>query len=426
QAIASAEFTILAGQHRSFVLTYAAAEEAPPRRVNVKTAFRDTEQFWREWTGKSKYSGGWKEAVERSLITLKALTYRPSGGIIAAPTTSLPEHFGIDRNWDYRYCWLRDGAFTLESLLSVGYHDEAKAWQQWLLQSVGSDVRQTQIMYGMRGERHLPEYELPWLRGYRSSGPVRVGNAASQQQQLDVFGEVADAISTMAAAKMRLDPRIGEFQIRLTDYVARICARPTSGIWERRSVRRQYTYSKVMAWLALKLGVAAVEAGRVQGPLAHWRRARNALHREICEHGFSRQLNCFVQSYHSRLLDSSSLLIPIFGFLPFGDERVTGTLRAIEKHLVRDELVYRLQPRSPKECEAAFLPCSFWLVQSHALAGQISEAEKRFEMLLRLRNDVGLLAEEYNPGEGRFQGNFPQALSHIALINAARALERYG
>jgi GH15 family glucan-1,4-alpha-glucosidase len=426
QTIATAEFTIMAGQHRSFVLTYVAAEEAPPRRVNVRTAFRETEQFWLEWTGKSKYSGAWKEAVERSLITLKALTYRPSGGIIAAPTTSLPEHFGIDRNWDYRYCWLRDGAFTLESLLSVGYHDEAKAWQRWLLQSVGSDVRQMQIMYGIRGERHLPEYELPWLRGYRSSGPVRVGNSASEQRQLDVYGEIADAISTMMAAKMHLDPRIGEFQFRLTDYVARICARPTSGIWERRSIRRQFTYSKVMAWLALKLGVGAIEEGRIQGPLARWKRIRNVLHREICEHGFSRPLNSFVQSYHSRLLDASSLLIPIFGFLPFEDERVKGTLKAIEKHLVREEFVYRLLPKSRKEREAAFLPCSFWLVQNQAQAGRESDAQRRFEKLLRLRNDVGLLPEEYDPDENRFQGNFPQALSHIALVNAARALERRG
>ena len=392
-------------------------------RSASRTRRRQTEQFWLEWTAKSGYGGAWKDAVERSLITLKALTYRPSGGIVAAPTTSLPEHLRADRNWDYRYCWLRDGAFTLESLLSVGYHEEAEAWQQWLLQSVGSEVRQMQIMYGMRGERHLPEYELPWLRGYCGHRPVRVGNSASEQLQLDAYGEVADAISTMAAAKMHLDPRIGEFQLRLTDYVAGICSQPTSGIWERRWTRRQFTYSKVMAWLALKQGVEAIEKGRIHGRLARWRRLRDALHREICARGFSRPLNSFVQSYHSRLLDASSLLIPIFGFLPFQDERVLGTLRAIEKRLVRDEFVYRME-RSLRN-EAAFLPSSFWLVQNHANTGRRPGAEKRFDKLLRLRNDVGLLPEEYNPREERFQGNFPQALSHIALINAARTLDRH-
>lgn len=423
RATATAEFPLTAGEQRSFVLTYVSAQEPSPRRVNVRTALRETEQFWLEWTGKSRYRGAWQEAVERSLITLKALTYRPSGGIIAAPTTSLPEHLGTDRNWDYRYCWLRDGAFTLESLLSVGYHEEASAWQKWLLQSVGSDVRQMQIMYGMRGERHLPEYELPWLRGYRSSGPVRVGNSASEQLQLDVYGEVADAISTMAKAGMHLDRRIGEFQTRLTEHAALICTHPTAGIWERRSIRRQFTYSKVMAWLALKHGVEAIEEKRIEGPLTQWKRMRNALHREICDHGFSKPLNSFVQSYHSRRLDASSLLISIFGFLPAGDDRIVETVRAVEKHLVRHGLVYRMQSRTPKVRESAFLPCSFWLVQNHAMAGRRSDAEKQFEKLLRMRNDVGLLSEEYDPQAGRFQGNFPQALSHIALINAARTLD---
>lgn len=426
EATANSDFTLTEGEQRSFVLTYVTAQEPAPERVNVRTAFRQTEQFWLEWAAKNQYTGAWPEAVERSLITLKALTYRPTGGIVAAPTTSLPEHFGIDRNWDYRYCWLRDGAFTLESLLSVGYHEEAKAWQQWLLQSVGSDVRQMQIMYGTHSERHLPEYELPWLRGYCNSGPVRVGNAASEQMQLDVFGEVADAISTMAAAKMHFDPRMADFQSRLTEYVAQICDRPSSGVWERRATHRQFTYSKVMAWLALQHGIEAIEDGRLQGRLSRWRRLRSALHREICERGFSKPLNSFVQAYHSRRLDASSLLLPIFGFLPMEDERIAGTLRAVEKYLVRDGLVYRLQPKSRKERESAFLPCSFWLVQNQAMAGRQSDARSRFEGLLRLRNDVGLLPEEYDPRACRFMGNFPQALSHIALINAARTLDRHG
>jgi GH15 family glucan-1,4-alpha-glucosidase len=245
--VAFAEFTLKAGEQRSFVLTYVTAADPPPRRVNTQIALHQTEAFWLEWTGRSRYAGEWKEAVERSLITLKALTYRPTGGIVAAPTTSLPERIRAERNWDYRYCWLRDAGFTLESLLSVGYHDEANAWEQWLLQSIGSDVRQMQIMYGMRGERHLPEYQLPWLRGYSNSTPVRIGNAASQQLQLDVYGEVADAISTMARAKLHLDPRTYLLWSQLTDYVAKICSRLSSGMWERRELRRQFTFSKVMA-----------------------------------------------------------------------------------------------------------------------------------------------------------------------------------
>ena len=421
-SIAFAEFALAAGEQRSFVLTYVPAVEPPPRRINTQTALRQTETFWLQWSGKSQYTGPWKEAVERSLITLKALTYRPSGGIVAAPTTSLPERLGADRNWDYRYCWLRDAAFMLESLLSVGYHDEARAWQEWLLQSVGSDVRQMQIMYGMRGERHLPEYELPWLQGFDNSRPVRVGNAASEQLQLDVYGEVANAIASMSQARVPLDPRLRCLREEMTAYVAAVSHKPTSGIWEQRGTRRQFTYSKVMAWLALDRGVQATARGEMRGPVAHWRRKRDRLHREICKYGFSSRVGNFVQSYGSRTLDASSLLIPIFGFVPFEDERVRGTVRAVEKHLVRGSLVFRYKPKSIMEREAAFLPCSFWLVQNLASTGRRAEAERRYEELLSLRNEVGLLSEEYDPQEGTFLGNFPQALSHIALINAARTL----
>ena len=420
---AFAEFTLKAGEQRSFVLTYVLATEPAPERVNTQIAFRQTEDFWFEWTAKSNYSGVWKDAVERSLITLKALTYRPAGGIIAAPTTSIPERIRGERNWDYRYCWLRDAAFTLESLLSAGYHDEAKAWQQWLLQSVGSDVRQMQIMYGIRGERHLPEYQLSWLRGYLNSQPVRIGNAASLQLQLDVYGEVADAISTMSSAGLRLDGRVYLLWKQLTEYVAAACSHPTSGIWERREMRRQFTYSKVMAWLALNVGIKAAERCEIDGPIHKWRQLRRDLHQEICEHGYSKPLGSFVQSYRSRTLDASSLLIPLFGFLPFDDERVRNTLHAIEKHLVRDEFVYRVKARSGRDREAAFLPSSFWYVQNLVMTGRHDEGRRHYEKLLRLRNDVGLLPEEYDPEERRFLGNFPQALTQIALINAARTLD---
>jgi GH15 family glucan-1,4-alpha-glucosidase len=419
---AFAEFTLTSGERRSFVLTYVPASEPPPRRINTGTALRQTEASWIQWSRKSQYSGPWKDAVERSLITLKALTYQPTGGIVAAPTTSLPERLGGHRNWDYRYCWLRDAAFTLESLLSVGYHEEAKAWQEWLLQSVGSDVRQMQIMYGIHGERHLPECELPWLNGFSRSKPVRIGNAASEQLQLDVFGEVADAIATMSRTVLHLDSRLCHLRKKMTEHVAEICYQHTSGIWEQQGTQRQFTYSKVMAWLALEHGVKAAERHEIKGPAGRWKRIQHHLHGEICERGFNRQLGSFVQSFGSRTLDASSLLIPIFGFLPFDDERVRGTLRAIEKDLVRDHLVYRYAPKSKQDQEAAFLPCSFWFVQTLASIGRRSEAQKRFERLLNLRNGVGLLSEEYDPKERRFLGNFPQALSHIALVNAARAL----
>jgi GH15 family glucan-1,4-alpha-glucosidase len=378
----------------------------------------ETKDFWIRWCGINTYEGSWREEIERSLITLKALTYRPSGGIVAAATTSLPERIGVDRNWDYRYCWLRDAAFTLESLLSVGYHEEARAWQQWLLQSVGGDVSGMQIMYGMRGERHLPECELPWLPGYKGSGPVRIGNGASEQLQLDAYGEVADAITGMGCAKISLDERLHRLQQQLTEHVARIYHQPASGIWERRDHRDHFTYSKMMAWLALSHGIEA-HAGR---SVTIWRQKRDRLHRQICFRGFNRNMGSFVQTFGSEILDASTLLLPIFGFLPFDDERVRGTVEAAQKSLIRNGLVYRYLPTKKNDKEGAFFACSFWLVQNLAGMGRRVEAEGLFEKLLSLRNDVGLLSEEYDPEGGRFRGNFPQALSHIALINAGRAL----
>ncbi|WP_158748816.1 glycoside hydrolase family 15 protein [Acidobacterium sp. S8] len=416
--IASAEFKLTQGEYRSFVLTHARAQESPPRRINVRKALQQTERFWSEWCGLNTYEGEWREAVERSLITLKALTYRPTGGIVAAPTTSLPERIGGDRNWDYRYCWLRDAAFTLETLLSVGYHDEARAWQDWLLQAVGSNARDLQIMYGMRGERHLPELELPWLQGYRKSQPVRMGNDASEQLQLDVYGEISDAIISMKRAGIRLDQRIFRLQRDLMEYVASIWHLPASGLWEQRNQKKHYIYSKAMAWLTLHHGVEITNEKKSK----EWKVASERLHRQICRRGFNRKLGSFVQAFDANVLDASVLLLPISGFLPFNDERVKSTMDVIQKKLSKDGFIYRLSPNSRKGRESAFIACSFWMVQNLSGAGRWGDAERLFEKLISLRNDVGLLSEEYDPDHGRFMGNFPQALSHIALINAARML----
>jgi GH15 family glucan-1,4-alpha-glucosidase len=419
--IATAEFTLNRGEQRSFVLTHANANENPPRRINAQKALRQTEQFWQRWCASNIYKGTWRAAVERSLITLKALTYRPTCGIVAAPTTSLPERLGGDLNWDYRYCWLRDAAFTLESLLSVGYHTEAQAWQEWLLQVVGRDVRGMQIMYGMRGERHLPECQLSWLQGYRKSQPVRMGNAASGQVQLDVYGEVADAIVSMKRAGIQRDPRLLRLQHDLTSYVASICDVPASGLWERRNEKKHYTYSKAMAWLTLNHGVEGSKGKKAE----EWKVIRDRLHQQICNRGFSRKLGSFVQSFGSNTLDASVLLLPIFGFLPFEDERVKSTVEVIQKRLGRESFIYRSQPANRKNRECAFMACSFWMVQNLAGVGRRNDAARLFEKLIKRRNDVGLLSEEYDPDNGGFMGNFPQALSHIALINAARALSSH-
>jgi GH15 family glucan-1,4-alpha-glucosidase len=369
--------------------------------------------------------------VERSLITLKALTYRPTGGIVAAPTTSLPERIGAGRNWDYRYCWLRDAAFTLESLVSSGFHAEARAWQEWLLQAVGSNVREMQIMYGMRGEGHIPECELTWLQGYKKSRPVRMGNAASEQFQLDAYGEVADALTTMKRARIRPDRRLPRFQHELTDHVASICGLPASGLWEQRDSKKHYIYSKAMAWLALKHGVNNTNGIKAR----EWKAVRDRLHRQICQRGFNRKFGSFVQAFDSNVLDASALLLPIFGFLPFDDvlpifgflpfddERVVSTMDVIQRKLSRDGHIYRFAPTNTKKRESAFVACSFWMVQNLAGCGRRFEAEKLFEKLVSKRNHVGLLSEEYDPVQSQFTGNFPQVLSHIALINAAKMLD---
>lgn len=416
---ATARFNLKQGQQRTFVLTYARAEEGTPRRINAQKALQQTAHFWRKWSAQNTYDGTWREPVERSLITLKALTFRPTGGIVAAPTTSLPEHVGANRNWDYRYCWLRDAAFTLESLIISGYHQEARAWQEWFLRAAGPNVKDMQIVYGVRGDRYLPEREIPWLEGYRRSTPVRIGNAASRQLQLDVYGEVADAIVCMRRAGIWIDPRLAQFQRSLTDYVVTICDDPSSGLWEQRERKKHYTYSKVMAWLALNHAIEEIRGPKPR----HWKIVRDRLHRQICNQGFNSKLGSFVQSYRSNVVDASALLLPLFGFLPFDDERVMSTANVIKKRLGRHGLIYRYAATSRKR-EGAFLACSFWMVENLAGMGKQDEAERMFQNLVNLRNDVGLLSEEYDPEHEHFTGNFPQALSHIALVNAAWALRR--
>lgn len=416
--IATADFTLNQGEQRSFVLTHTRPEEPPPRRIDALKALRQAETFWTKWCSLSTYEGGWRSEVERSLITLKALTFRPTGGIVAAPTTSLPERIGGVRNWDYRYCWLRDAAFTLESLLSAGYRDEAVAWREWLLQAVGSDARGMQIMYGMRGERHLPECELPWLIGYQKSRPVRIGNGASDQFQLDVYGEVADAISSMARAGIQPNPKLVQLQYELADNAAAIYHLPGSGLWEQRDTKAHFVYSKIMAWMALRRGAENVKGRKA----AKWKATSELLHRQVCRRGFNRRLGSFVQTYGSSVLDASALLIPIFGFLPFDDPRVKSTMQAIQQKLSKNGHIFRYVSRKPEDSESAFVACSFWMVQNLAGCGRRTEARRLFETLIRKTNDVGLLSEEYDPVRNRFTGNFPQALSHIALFNAARSL----
>jgi GH15 family glucan-1,4-alpha-glucosidase len=420
---AFAKFTVSAGQQYCFGLTHCAVEEEEPKRIDIRRAFDETEKFWTWWNSKSLYQGKWKKDVDRSLMTLKALTYRPSGGIVAAVTTSLPEVIGAGRNWDYRYCWLRDGALTLESLVSMGHNFEAQNWQQWLLRSVGSDPEQLQIMYGIRGDRHLPEFELPWLAGYENSLPVRVGNAASEQAQLDVFGEVADVLYCIKGAGIADDENVQRLRLELARHLAKVWKKPSSNIWEQRNDERDFTYSKVMAWVGMDRTAKAIEEQGLPGDPKPWREVRDAIFKEVCEEAFDQSLNCFVQSYGADTVDASCLLIPMFGFLPFKDPRIVGTIEMIKKMLMNDGLLMRFSTVTEKTQDSCFLACSFWLVECLVEIGRREDAEKLFERLLGLQNDLGLLPEEYDPKLQRALGNFPQALTHIALISAARRLD---
>jgi carbohydrate kinase (thermoresistant glucokinase family) len=425
-----AEFDVAEGECVPFVLTHGPSHLAPPAPVDWRPALQETESFWRDWSAGCSYNGRNKEAVQRSLLTLKALTYAETGGIVAAPTTSLPEQLGGQRNWDYRYCWLRDATLTLMALASAGYRREAQAWRAWLQRTVAGSPNQLQIMYGLSGERQLTEWEVPWLPGYQGAAPVRIGNAASVQLQLDVYGELMDAI--YQARKGALAPIESAWpqQLTLIEHLEQIWDQPDDGIWEVRGGRRHFTLSKIMAWVALDRTVRDAERFKLQAPLERWRQVRDHMHATICELGFDSSRNTFTQSFGSSELDASLLLMPLVGFLPPDDPRVRGTIAAIEQELVVDGFVLRYRTKSGIDGlapgEGVFLPCSFWLADNYALQNRDAEASALFERLLSVRNDVGLLAEEYDPQAQRQVGNFPQAFSHLALVGTALSLHDTG
>ncbi len=421
-----AEFQVSKGERTSFVLNYRPSYEATLPAIDPEQALSATENEWRAWSGRCTYRGRWRDAVVRSLITLKALTYAPTGGIVAAPTTSLPEQPGGVRNWDYRYCWLRDATFTLNALLLAGYHEEAAAWREWLLRAAAGRPEDLQTLYGVMGERRLDEYELGWLPGYGGAAPVRVGNAASTQFQLDVYGEVMDTLHLARAADLEPEAAAWNIQVALLEFLESNWQQPDEGIWEIRGPRRQFTHSKVMAWVAFDRAIKDMKALGLEGPLERWRQARDAIHAQVCALGYDARANSFVQSYGSPHLDASLLLIPLVGFLPPDDPRVRGTVDAIARDLVVDGLVRRYSAAARVDGlpagEGTFLPCSFWLADALALTGRRAQGEALFERLLALSNDVGLLSEEYDTSGRHMLGNFPQALTHMALINTARLL----
>ena len=421
-----ATFTVKAGQRESFTLNYRPSHLDTMPAVNAMHEFERTEALWKRWSGRCKVHGRWDEAVTRSLITLKALTFRPTGGIIAAPTTSLPEKPGGVRNWDYRYCWLRDATFTLNALLLAGYVKEATAWREWLLRAAAGSPGDLQILYGVTGVRRLDEYEIAWLPGYGGAAPVRVGNAASRQFQLDVYGEVMDTLHLARVSGLDPEPEAWNLQVALLEFLESRWMLPDDGIWEVRGPRQHFTHSKIMAWVAFDRVIKDAERDELKVPLERWRRVRDEIHAEVCERGFDARRQAFVQSYESPHLDASLLLIPQVGFLPPDDPRVLGTIAAIERDLLVEGLVLRYSTESGVDAlpsgEGAFLPCSFWLADCYALTGRRKQAEALFERLLSLSNDVGLFAEEYDPRTQRMLGNFPQALTHMALVNTARLL----
>jgi GH15 family glucan-1,4-alpha-glucosidase len=421
-----AEFTVSAGQRVHFVLMWHPTHEPDPVTADAEALLAQTERWWCEWSGRCTYQGPYRDNVVRSLVTLKALTYAPTGGIVAAPTTSLPEELGGMRNWDYRYCWVRDATFTLYALMLAGYRAEAAAWRDWLLRAVAGKPSQMNLMYGLAGERRLPEMELRWLPGYEGSAPVRIGNAAWEQFQLDVYGELMDALHLARRGGLTPDENGWRVERALTDHLESAWSEPDNGIWEMRGPKRHFTHSKVMAWVAVDRMVKAVENYGLQGPVERWRSLRSRIHDEVCRHGFDRERNTFVQYYGGTELDASLLMIALVGFLPRGDPRLKGTVEAIERDLVEDGFVlrYRTHPKVDglPPGEAPFLACSFWLADNLALLGRREDARLLFERLLGLCNDVGLLAEEYDPATKRHLGNFPQAFSHVALINTASNL----
>ena len=424
------DFTVAAGERVPFTLAWYHSHQPEPPARSPEGAIEETETWWRDWSERCQYEGDWEDPVVRSLITLKALTYAPTGGLVAAATTSLPEHLGGVRNWDYRYCWLRDATFALYALMTGGYMEEARAWREWLLRAVAGRPDHAQILYGVSGERLLPEWTLPWLPGYEGSAPVRIGNAASTQFQLDVYGEVVDTFHCARRSGLEPDDNAWRVERALVEYVESVWQEPDEGIWEVRGPRRAFTHSRVMAWVAVDRAVKAIEKFGLEGPGERWRKLRADIHEDVCRQGYDAGLGAFVQSYGAKLLDASLLMMPLVGFLPARDPRVVGTVEAIRRHLMTDGLVARYQTRPDVDGlppgEGAFLACTFWLADNLALQGRQAEATELFERLLALRNDVGLLSEEYDPAARRLLGNFPQAMSHMSLINTARNLARQG
>ncbi|MBR0961028.1 glycoside hydrolase family 15 protein [Bradyrhizobium japonicum] len=421
-----AEFDVGAGETVPFVLTYGPSHLEPPGPIDPEAAFRETEKFWQDWCGHCTRDGGYQDLVLRSLITLKALTFAPTGGIVAAPTTSLPEKLGGSRNWDYRFCWLRDATFTLLALMNSGYTEEAAAWHNWLLRAAAGSPANMQIMYGIWGQRRLLEWEAGWLRGYEGARPVRIGNAAHAQLQLDVYGELIDAFHQSRMARLKLDEQSWALECAVLNHLAEVWDRPDHGIWERRGQPKHYVFSKVMTWVAFDRGIKSAETFGFKAPLLHWRALREAIHRDVCNKGFDAEAGAFVESYGSKLLDASVLLLPGVGFLPPSDPRICGTIAAVEKRLMRDGFVLRHDPRElpagQPPLEGAFLACSLWLADAYVLSGNLDKAQGLFDRVVGIANDVGLFAEEYDSVAGRQTGNFPQALTHIALINTAHNL----
>ena len=422
------DFTVSAGERVPFVLSWFPSNQRPPAAIDADEALSGTVAWWKAWSDRCCHEGTYHKIVQRSLITLKALTYAPTGGIVAAPTTSLPEEIGGVRNWDYRFCWLRDATFTLYSLLNAGYQEEAGAWREWLLRAVAGDPTMTQIMYGLAGERRLTELELKWLPGYDNSRPVRIGNAASEQFQLDVYGEVLDAMYQSRKAGLQNVEAGWDLEKALVGFVETAWKKPDEGIWEERGPRQHFTHSKVMAWVALDRAIKSAENYDLKGPVERWKRVRQEIHETVCRDGFDPQMNSFKQAFGNKNLDAALLMIPMVGFLPASDPRVRGTVAAIQKHLLNDGFVQRYDTAKTEDGlppgEGAFLPCTFWLADNLALMGRYDEAREIFERLLGLCNDVGLMAEEYDPKRKRLVGNFPQAFSHVALANTANNLVR--
>ena len=422
----TAEWTLEAGETIYFTLTYGISTEEVPAPVPIEEEIRNTERFWTEWSAKSKYNGPYREIVQRSLLTLKALTFDPTGGMIAAPTAGLPEALGGERNWDYRYCWLRDTAFTLLIFMIAGYTDEGISWRGWLLRAIAGAPHQVQALYGIRGERRLEEWNASWLPGYENSSPVRIGNAASEQFQLDIYGEVGVALDRIPQVDNDLRTPATKLEASLINHLCNIWPLPDDGIWETRGGRQQFVHSKVMAWVALDRAVKHHDKYDGAGDVKLWRKNRDLLRKEILKKGFNKRLNAFVQSYGSKTLDASCLRLVLAGFLPATDPRMKGTIEAIEKNLTRDGLVSRYDTGKSRDGlsggEGTFLACSFWMVICLQQMGRVKEAHRMFERLAGLCNDVGLISEEYDPVEKRMLGNFPQALSHLALVHAAFAL----